>query len=131
MSAGSLSAGGARGRPRKAAVRRRPEGRSWLRLLRGDGAARFMRLLVAVFIVLLLLLQFRLWFGDGGVNEMLRLKQEVATQQQENEALRERNEALDAEVIDLKQGKAAVEERARRELGMIRRDETFYQAIGE
>ncbi len=119
MSAGSLSAG--RARARRKSLWRRADG----------GESRFLRLLVGIFIVLLLMLQFRLWFGDGGVQELLRLKAEVATQQQENDQLRERNEALDAEVRDLKQGEAAVEERARRELGMIRRDETFFQAAGE
>ena len=90
-----------------------------------------MRIVVVVFVVLLVLLQYRLWFGDGGINEMVRLNQEIAAQQDENAVLRERNEALEAEVMDLKDGEAAVEERARRELGMIRRDETFYQAIDE
>ncbi len=129
MSAGSLSAG-ARPRRRPARRQRRERGPLWRRLIDGDGT-RFLRLLVAVFLVLLLLLQFRLWFGDGGVSELLRLKAEVELQQQENDRLRERNEALDAEVMDLKQGEAAVEERARRELGMIREGETFFQAAPE
>lgn len=98
------------------------------RAANGIGA---MRIVVVVFVVLLVLLQFRLWFGDGGINEMVRLNQEIAAQQDENAVLRERNEALEAEVMDLKDGEAAVEERARRELGMIRSDETFYQAIDE
>jgi cell division protein FtsB len=132
VSAGSLSADGA-GARRKPARRRkgaRRDRRPYTRWTSGDGT-RFMRALVAIFVVLLLLLQYRLWLGDGGVSELLRLKHEISLQQQENAGLRERNEALEAEVMDLKQGEAAVEERARRELGMIRRDETFYQAIDE
>lgn len=130
MSAGSLSAGRAKARRRPLSRQRRERPPLWRRLVDGDGS-RFLRLLVAMFLVLLLMLQFRLWFGDGGVSELLRLKAEVSLQQQENDRLRERNEALDAEVIDLKQGEAAVEERARRELGMIREGETFFQAAGE
>jgi cell division protein FtsB len=129
MSVGSLFAGGAKTRRRPVRQRRRERRPLWRRLA-GDGT-RFLRLLVASFVVLLLLLQYRLWLGDGGVHELLRLQQAIALQQQENDRLRERNEALDAEVLDLKQGEAAVEERARRELGMIRRDETFFQAPGE
>ncbi|MDR2877708.1 MAG: cell division protein FtsB [Chromatiales bacterium] len=79
--------------------------------------------------LLLVLLQLRLWVGDGGVSELWRLGRMIKVQQQENAVLRERNEALDAEVIDLKQGAAAVEERARRDLSMIRRDETFFQSV--
>ena len=86
-------------------------------------------MLQAVMIVLLVLLQHRLWLGDGGVHEVWRLKYRIAQQERENAALRDRNEALDAEVVDLKQGAAAIEERARNELGMIRRDETFYQTF--
>lgn len=80
-------------------------------------------------IVILLLLQIRLWTGDGGVQELWQLNREVDAQTRENTVLRERNEALEAEVLDLKEGAAAVEERARRELSMIRRDETFFQAV--
>ncbi len=132
MSADSLSASGvgARRKPARRPGHARRARRPLLRWFSGDGT-QFVRLLVGSFVVLLLLLQYRLWLGDGGVSELLRLKQDITQQQQENAGLRERNEALEAEVMDLKQGEAAVEERARRELGMIRRDETFYQAIDE
>ncbi len=82
-------------------------------------------------IVLLLALQYPLWFGNGGVVAVWRLKREIAEQRAENERLRARNEALTADVIDLKQGLAAIEERARIELGMIKRGETFYQVIDD
>src|SRR5580692_6756527 len=88
-----------------------------------------MRWLVAVFAVLLLLLQFRLWLSPEGVHEVLRLQSAVATQQAENERLLERNRQLGAEVRDLKQGYGALEERARSDLGMIANNETFYQVV--
>lgn len=90
-----------------------------------------MRALIAVLVVLLVVLQHRLWFGDGSIAEVRRLQSSVAEQQAANERLRARNEALAADVRDLKNGLAAVEERARRELGMIGRDETFFQVVHE
>ena len=65
----------------------------------------------------------------GSVAEVWELRQAVERQRAENEALRERNLALEAEVADLKQGLAAIEERARTELGMIREGEVFYQIV--
>jgi len=79
--------------------------------------------------VLLLLLQYRLWVGDGSLAEVWDLYQQVETQRDENQSLRERNQALEAEVQDLKKGLGAIEERAREELGMIKEGETFYQII--
>lgn len=74
-------------------------------------------------------LQYPLWFGDGGALRLWRLEHEIAAQEAENARLRERNAALEAEVIDLKGGLEAIEERARAELGMIKKDETFYQVV--
>lgn len=88
-----------------------------------------MKWLLSLLIVLLLLLQYKLWVGDGGVPEVLHLEQEVAKQEQHKQQLEERNASLAAEVEDLKQGLDAIEERARSELGMIRKDEQFYQII--
>lgn len=90
-----------------------------------------MRALIAVLTALLLVLQVRLWMGDGSVAEVAHLRHEVAAQHVENDRLRERNAALEADVRDLKSGDDAVEERARRELGMVRDDETFYQVVNE
>jgi len=78
---------------------------------------------------LLILLQIPLWFGSGGLIAMWQLSGEIAEQQDENRQLRERNRALEAEVIDLKQGYEAIEARARHELGMIRRNETYYRIV--
>lgn len=90
-----------------------------------------MRVLIWLLVVLLVLLQYRLWVGDGSLAEVWDLYQQVETQKAENRELRERNQALEAEVKDLKQGLGAIEERAREELGMTRDDETFYQIIQE
>lgn len=88
-----------------------------------------MKWLLSLLTLLLLLLQYRLWVGDGGVPSVLQLQQDVQQQQQVKQQLQERNAALEAEVEDLKQGLDAIEERARSELGMVRKDEQFYQII--
>jgi cell division protein FtsB len=74
-------------------------------------------------------LQYRLWFGSGGQREVEALQQQVRQQAHDNAGLKQRNEALAAEVEDLKSGEAAVEERARSELGMIKPGETFYRVV--
>ncbi len=86
-----------------------------------------MRLLIALLAGVFLLLQFQLWSQDGGLAQVWQLRQAVDEQQARNAELRERNEALDADVRDLKDGLEALEERARSELGMIREGEVFYQ----
>jgi cell division protein FtsB len=80
-----------------------------------------------VLLALLLLLQYPLWFGSSSVVTLWRLEREVAAQKTDNARLRERNAALEAEVLDLKSGLTAIEERARSELGMIKKGETFFQ----
>ncbi|MDZ7805130.1 cell division protein FtsB [Thiohalophilus sp.] len=88
-----------------------------------------MRILVAILLILFVLLQYDLWVGDGSLATVWHLKQEIKKQKAENQQLRERNRALEAEVQDLKQGLEALEERARDELGMIKEGETFIQVI--
>ena len=88
-----------------------------------------MRLILTILAAILVLLQLRLWSGDGGLAEIWTLHQSLAQQKVENATLRERNAALAAEVQDLKQGTAAIEERARSELGMIKDGEIFFQTI--
>ena len=88
-----------------------------------------MRILLAVLILLLLLLQYKLWVGEGGFADIRRLEQKVAEQIQENAQLEQRNRELQAEVEDLREGYEAIEERARNELGMIREGEEFYQVV--
>jgi len=87
------------------------------------------RWLLLVLAVLLAWLQYRFWFGPGNSGEVLVLEAQVARQKHDNEGLRQRNEALAAEVKDLKDGEAAVEERARSELGMIKPGEKFYRVV--
>lgn len=88
-----------------------------------------MKTLALLFTILLALLQYRLWDGNGSLTEVRELRAARQALIEENRKLRERNQSLAAEVLDLKQGYAAIEERARSELGMIRADETFYQII--
>ncbi len=88
-----------------------------------------MKTIGAVLAILFVLLQFKLWFGDGSVKEGWRLQDAIAAQSSENAQLKERNQTLIAEVDDLKQGLEAIEERARSELGMIKKGETFYQVV--
>ncbi len=90
-----------------------------------------MRWLIWLLVVLLVLLQYKLWVGDSSFAEVWDLYQQVETQRDENQQLRERNQTLEAEVQDLKQGLEAIEERAREELGMVKKGETFYQIIEE
>ena len=88
-----------------------------------------MRFVFGVLLVLFLLLQYTLWISPDGLQELWRLNQSIEQQRQGNRILIERNQVLDAEVRDLKSGLDALEERARSELGMIKKDETFFQII--
>ena len=80
-------------------------------------------------LVVVLLLQAKMWFGEGGYRDVQRLAARVEEQARENEMLAQRNRELQAEVEDLRQGLEAIEERARSELGLIKEDEEFYQVV--
>jgi|TARA_R110000822_G_scaffold159476_22_gene299462 cell division protein FtsB len=88
-----------------------------------------MRWLLVIFTLLFLILQYRLWVGDGSMAQRQVLQHKVNMQQEENEALRERNNILASEVNDLKNGLESVEERARTDLGMVKEGETFYMVV--
>lgn len=88
-----------------------------------------MKAFVIVLAALFLGLQYKLWFQQGGISEVMQLKQAIVKQTQANGLLTLRNAALTAEVEDLKSGQAAIEERARNDLGMVKPGETFYQII--
>ena len=88
-----------------------------------------MRILTIVFAALIVLLQYPLWLGKGGWLRVWEIDRQVAAQKNGNDKLRVRNDALDAEVRDLKQGYDAIEERARYELGMIKQDEIFFHVL--
>ncbi|ADE15756.1 Septum formation initiator [Nitrosococcus halophilus Nc 4] len=90
-----------------------------------------MRFVVGLLLVLFLALQYQLWVSEDGLGELRRLSRSIQQQRQENAALVERNQVLDAEVRDLKSGLDALEERARSELGMVKQGETFFQIIEE
>ncbi len=90
------------------------------------GASFGVRAVLAGLVALLVLLQWRLWLSDDGWPEVVRLRDSVAVQVEDNERRAERNAQLRAEVADLKDGFAALEERARADLGMVGEDESFY-----
>ena len=88
-----------------------------------------MKWLSLILLVLVGAIQYPLWLGKGGWMRVWEVDQQIASQREVNAKLRARNGALDAEVRDLKQGLEAIEERARSELGMIKKGETFYLIV--
>ena len=88
-----------------------------------------LRWIALILLVILIGLQLKLWTGSGGMHEVRALRSSVAKQRVDNERLAQRNQALAADVSDLKHGEQAVEARARAELGLIKPGETFYQVV--
>ena len=88
-----------------------------------------MKIATYALIAFLVLLQYSLWLGSGGAIAYWQMRQGIDSQKTENARLLERNRALQAEVVNLKSGLDAIEERARSELGMVKRDETFFQVV--
>lgn len=88
-----------------------------------------MKLLWFIMAVLILLLQVRLWIGEGSFAQVWALEQSIAEQREDNDELSVRNERLYAEVRNLRNEQGAVEERARMNLGLIRDDETFFLVV--
>lgn len=88
-----------------------------------------MKKLIIFLLILIVLLQYRLWFSDGGVTELSRLETRLTQLREQVKEREERNASLEADVRDLKEGDDAIEERARQELGMIRNGEIFVQII--
>jgi len=97
--------------------------------LRTWGHEPLMRIVTLILFIVLILLQFKLWLGEGGFREVARLETRVEEQRQQNGDLLQRNAELQAEVEDLRERLDAVEERARNELGLIKPDEKFYQVV--
>jgi cell division protein FtsB len=87
------------------------------------------RIVAGFLLTALLALQYRLWVSPDGMRDVWRLEQAIEVQSGENDRLKERNSTLAAEVRDLKEGRAAIEERARTDLGMVGSNETFYQVV--
>jgi len=88
-----------------------------------------MKILIAVLVLILIGLQYKLWFGDGSLSEVVQLTHELEIQKQKLSELEERNRILEAQVLDLQNGLDAFEEKARNDLGMIKQGETFIQLI--
>lgn len=80
-------------------------------------------------VVGIVFLQYRLWLQPGGIHDLWRLKKELATQVSNNNQLKQRNEELLMQIERLQNSQEAIETRARGELGMIKKDETFYQVV--
>ena len=90
-----------------------------------------MKILITILILVLIVLQYRLWFGDGSLSEVVQLTRELELQKQKLQELESRNRILEAQVLDLQNGLDAFEEKARNDLGMIKQGETFIQLIPE
>ena len=88
-----------------------------------------MRLLITLLVLVFIVLQYRLWFGDGSLSEVVQLSRELEVQKEKLQELTERNRKLEAQVLDLQNGFDAYEEKARNDLGMIKKGETFFQII--
>jgi cell division protein FtsB len=88
-----------------------------------------MKILGAILVAFILLIQYPLWVGKGGWVRAWEVERQLQAQRAKNAQLEARNASLAAEVRDLKQGTEAIEERARRELGMLRNDEIFFQYV--
>ncbi|WP_333878435.1 septum formation initiator family protein [Methylobacter sp.] len=88
-----------------------------------------MKILIALIILLIIHFQYRIWIGDGSIAEIDAYQLRLDDLKKQAEEKRERNEALYAEVLDLRKGQEAIEERARDELGMIKEDETFFHVL--
>lgn len=88
-----------------------------------------MRSLWVVLIFALLALQYKFWLGDGNIHQWLQLEQKNSAQEDLNKKLRARNEFLTAEIDDLKSGHQSLEEKARSDLGMVKKNETYYQLV--
>jgi cell division protein FtsB len=87
------------------------------------------KLVNAFLLLLLVLIHYGLWAGQSSLGVYFELKQSVSQQTQENERNKARNDVLYAEINDLRNGREAIEERARNDLGMIREGEVFYRVI--
>lgn len=88
-----------------------------------------MRVLTLIMLGIVLLLQYRIWFGQYGASDLRQLRSDVSRQAASNEALKQRNQLLYADIEDLREAHEAIEERARNELGLVKPEETFFRLI--
>src|SRR6185312_5234941 len=94
-----------------------------------DGRTDMLKWLALILIALLIGLQIKLWVGDGGMRDLRAIRARVSEQEAQNAKLKQRNDALHADVEDLKHGQYAAESRARSQLGLIKPGEVFYQVV--
>ena len=90
-----------------------------------------MKWIIGILLILLVVLQYRLWIGEGSLAHAHRLEGNIKVQQAENDRMCERNRILDVEVDELKTGLDTIEERARNDIGLIKKDETFFMILEE
>ncbi|PIZ04131.1 MAG: cell division protein FtsB [Gammaproteobacteria bacterium CG_4_10_14_0_8_um_filter_38_16] len=90
-----------------------------------------MRFIFGALLLLLVLLQYEFWFSDGGMKTVWQMKKNIAQQQKVNAKLDQQNQLLIAQVNDLQNGDAAIEARARNDLGMVKKGEVFYQVVNK
>ena len=88
-----------------------------------------LRILAAVLLSLMVFLQYRLWFGDGGIAEGVRLQEKIVVEEARNAELKARNDRLAHQVLELQNGHMAVEQHAREELGLVKECEDYYQFV--
>lgn len=88
-----------------------------------------MKITLGALLILLLLMQYEFWFSDGGMKTVWQLQKSITKQQKINDALDKHNQVLIAEIKDLQSGNAAIEARARNDLGMVKKGEVFYQVV--
>ena len=85
---------------------------------------------IGLFLILILVgLQYKLWFGDGSIVQSVQLDKKLAAQKEENKKLAARNRAVEADIVELKSGDQALEEQARYDLGMVKQGEVYYQFV--
>lgn len=89
----------------------------------------FVKILIVIITIFIIQLQYRLWMGDSNIHQLQEYQQQLDNLEKEVKEKKARNDALYAEVLDLRKGGEAIEERARYELGMIKENETFFQII--
>jgi cell division protein FtsB len=88
-----------------------------------------MKTILAILVIVIMVLQYRLWFADDGILKVLRLKHTISELQAKNDSIAKHNADLTEEINTLKQGGAAIENKARGDLGMVKKGEVFYQIV--
>lgn len=90
-----------------------------------------MRILIFLLATLLVFFQYNLWFGKNGYSDFKNTQEKVIKMKQENHQLRTQNQLIFAQIKDLKTGQDAIEEQAREEYDMMKKNEVFYRLVKE